>query len=132
MDSLTKIVHVNSIPIFLPLIIAASNEFAWQTKQGAYEAVSALATTAPYELSRSLPLIIPFVTEGQTDTKAQVADAASKALLGVCLAVGNRDIERFVPDLVSALAHPTEMPDCVQKLGATTFVQQVDSPTPCS
>jgi len=129
MASLTKIVNVNSIPIFLPLIIAASKEFAWQTKQGAYEAVSALSTTAPYELSRSLPLIIPFVTEGQTDTKAQVADAASKALLDVCLAVGNRDIERFVPDLVSALAHPTEMPDCVQKLGATTFVQQVDSPT---
>jgi elongation factor 3 len=129
MESLGKILNVNSIPVILPMILAASKEFAWQTKVGAYNALTALAKSAPYELSRSLPIIIPDVTEGMTDTKQQVADAASKALMEACLAVGNRDIERFVPDLVSALARPSEMPETVQKLGATTFVQQVDSPT---
>jgi len=129
MVAVGKILNVNSVPIILPILLAATKEFAWQTKEGAYKALKELAVTAPYELSRSLPLIIPVVVEGMTDTKAQVADAASKSLLEACLAVGNRDIERFVPDLVSALARPEEMPDTVQKLGATTFVQQVDSPT---
>jgi len=129
MVALGKILHVNSVPIILPILLQATKEFAWQTKEGSYKALKELALIAPYELSRSLPLIIPVVVEGMTDTKAQVADSASKSLLEACLAVGNRDIERFVPDLVSALARPEEMPETVQKLGATTFVQQVDSPT---
>jgi elongation factor 3 len=127
--ALCKIMSPTSVPIVLPILLTATKEFAWQTKKGAYEGISALAQTAPFELSRSLAMIIPTVTDGMTDTKAQVSEAASKALLDACLAVGNRDIERFVPDLVSALARPNEMPDTVQKLGATTFVQQVDSPT---
>ena len=41
----------------------------------------------------------------------------------VCQVVGNRDIEPFIPVLVSCIARPAEVPDCVHKLGATTFVQ---------
>jgi hypothetical protein len=41
----------------------------------------------------------------------------------VCAVVGNRDIEPFIPVLVSCIARPAEVPDCVHKLGATTFVQ---------
>ena len=40
-----------------------------------------------------------------------------------CNAVGNRDIEPFIPALVSSIARPAEVPDTVHKLSATTFVQ---------
>jgi elongation factor 3 len=46
----------------------------------------------------------------------------------VCSVVGNRDIEPFIPVLVSCIARPAEVPDCVHKLGATTFVQSVEAP----
>ncbi len=46
----------------------------------------------------------------------------------VCAVVGNRDIEPFIPVMVSCIARPTEVPDCVHKLGATTFVQAVEAP----
>ena len=46
----------------------------------------------------------------------------------VCAVVGNRDIEPFIPSMVSCIARPTEVPDCVHKLGATTFVQSVEAP----
>ena len=49
--------------------------------------------------------------------------AAGKVLSEACNAVGNRDIEPFIPALVSAVARPAEVPDCVHKLSATTFVQ---------
>lgn len=41
----------------------------------------------------------------------------------VCASVGNRDVDPFIPALISAIARPAEVPDCVHKLSATTFVQ---------
>jgi elongation factor 3 len=41
---------------------------------------------------------------------------------------GNRDIEQFIPALVSCIARPAETTDCIHKLAATTFVQQVEAP----
>ena len=52
-----------------------------------------------------------------------VQTAGTKAMREVCAVVGNRDIEPFIPVLVSCIARPAEVPDCVHKLGATTFVQ---------
>lgn len=49
--------------------------------------------------------------------------AAGKVLSEACNAVGNRDIEPFIPALVSSIARPAEVPDTVHKLSATTFVQ---------
>ena len=49
--------------------------------------------------------------------------AAGKVLSEACGVVGNRDIEPFIPVLVSSIARPAEVPDCVHKLSATTFVQ---------
>ena len=54
--------------------------------------------------------------------------AGTKAMKEICGIVGNRDIEPFIPVLVSCIARPAEVPDCVHKLGATTFVQNVEAP----
>lgn len=45
-----------------------------------------------------------------------------------CAAVGNRDIEKFVPALITAMANPKEVAETVHKLSATTFVQAVEAP----
>ena len=49
--------------------------------------------------------------------------AATACLTETCSVNGNRDIEKFVPALVSCIANPAEVPECVNKLSATTFVQ---------
>lgn len=54
--------------------------------------------------------------------------AGTKTMKAVCGVVGNRDIEPFIPVLVSCIARPSEVPECVHKLGATTFVQSVEAP----
>ncbi len=48
---------------------------------------------------------------------------AMKTMTQACHVVNNRDIKPFVPALISAMARPMEIPDCVHKLAATTFVQ---------
>lgn len=42
--------------------------------------------------------------------------------------MGNRDLEPFIPALVSCIVRPTEVPDIVGKLSATTFVQTIEAP----
>lgn len=57
------------------------------------------------------------------DLKPTVREAATQALTKCCAAIGNRDIEPFVPHLIRCIGAPGEVPDCVHKLSATTFVQ---------
>eukprot|EP00667_Euglena_gracilis_P001887 EG_transcript_1888 len=100
----------------------------WQTKVAALEMLSALAARAPKDLSAVLAIIVPAVSECMWDTKKEVATVAKDALTKVCAAIGNSDIEPFIPAVVSAIANPTEVPDCVYKLAGTTFVQVVEAP----
>ena len=43
--------------------------------------------------------------------------------------VGNIDIDPFIPTLIECIHKVDEVPECVHKLAATTFVQQVEAPT---
>ena len=54
--------------------------------------------------------------------------AANKSLNQACGALNNKDIKPFIPVLVTCLANPAEVPQCVHKLASTTFVQAVESP----
>jgi len=101
---------------------------AWQTKLVALEMLAALALHAPKDLAAVLALIVPAVSECMWDTKKEVATLAKESLLKVCGAIGNSDIEPFIPAVVSAIANPTEVTDCVYKLAGTTFVQVVEAP----
>ena len=47
----------------------------------------------------------------------------------VCNVIDNMDIVPFLPALISCIARPEEVPECVFKLASTTFVTQVEAPT---
>ena len=56
--------------------------------------------------------------------------AAVDAMTACCSVVGNRDVEPFVPALISCSARPAEVAEAIHKLGAITFVQaKTYSPT---
>lgn len=57
------------------------------------------------------------------DPRTEVASAAADAMLAGCQTIGNRDLEPHISALVSCIARPTEVPDVIAKLSATTFVQ---------
>eukprot|EP00271_Cylindrocystis_brebissonii_P017671 TRINITY_DN467_c0_g1_i1.p1 TRINITY_DN467_c0_g1~~TRINITY_DN467_c0_g1_i1.p1 ORF type:complete len:1057 (+),score=230.82 TRINITY_DN467_c0_g1_i1:190-3360(+) len=99
----------------------------WKTAEAALVLLGVLAHHAPRQLSLCLPEIVPKVSESMSDSKEQVKKAAFAAMTEACGAIGNRDIEAFIPALVSCIARPVEVPECVHKLSATTFVQQVNS-----
>lgn len=75
-----------------------------------------------------MPDIVPLLSAHMVDGKEQVTRAAYNAMVKVSEVVGNKDIEAFVPELVSCIVRPTEVPECIHKLSGITFVQAVRAP----
>ena len=125
-DKICPFAAKQMVPVVFEAMLDRKN---WKTVEAALTLLGVLADHAPRQLALCLPAIIPKVSEAMSDSKEQVKKAAYDAMTKVCGAIGNRDIEQFIPALVSSIAKPQEVPDCVHKLSATTFVTAVGSPT---
>eukprot|EP00898_Chlorokybus_atmophyticus_P003897 jgi/Chlat1/4508/Chrsp29S04441 len=128
-SAISSILSPNSVKVLLPILFEALESSKWQTKAGALNIMIALARSAPLQMSWCLPEIVPAVSNVMADTKQQVVTAAFTAMTELCSVEDNKDIEPFVPALISCLARPHETPECVRKLAGTTFVQSVKAPT---
>ncbi|KAH9890561.1 P-loop containing nucleoside triphosphate hydrolase protein [Cubamyces lactineus] len=102
----------------------------WQVKTGSIVVLNQLVASAPTQIAKLTPEIVPVLSEAIWDTKADVKKAARDSLEKVTALVSNKDIERFIPALIKALINPVEeVPNTITLLSATTFVSEVDSPT---
>mmetsp|Transcript_7523 Transcript_7523/g.27621 ORF Transcript_7523/g.27621 Transcript_7523/m.27621 type:complete len:1050 (-) Transcript_7523:204-3353(-) len=110
---------------YLPSLIEALKSSKWQTKVTALQTLASLSKTSPKQVAEVMPDILPNVTDLLFDTKADVCKAAKASMTEICSVIDNRDIEPFVPHLVSAMSNPEEVSECIQQLAATTFVQVV-------
>ncbi|KAI7100578.1 Elongation factor, partial [Hortaea werneckii] len=72
---------------------------------------------------------IPIVSEAMWDTKAEVKKKAYSTMEKICQLISNKDIERFIPELIKCIAKPENVPETIHLLGATTFVTDVHEPT---
>jgi elongation factor 3 len=102
----------------------------WQMKTGSLIVLNQLVKSAPTQVAKLTPDIVPILSEAIWDTKADVKKAARDTLTKTTALVSNKDIERFIPALINALINPVEeVPKTINLLSATTFVSEVDSPT---
>ncbi|KAG8688541.1 translational elongation factor EF-1 alpha [Ceratobasidium sp. 423] len=102
----------------------------WQVKTGSLAVLNQLIQSAPDQMAKLSPDIIPVLAEAIWDTKADVKKAARETLTKATALVSNKDIEKFIPALINALINPVEeVPKTIQLLSATTFVSEVDAPT---
>ncbi|KAJ7885393.1 P-loop containing nucleoside triphosphate hydrolase protein [Mycena leptocephala] len=89
----------------------------WQIKTGSLVVLNQLVVSAPTQMARLMPEIVPILSDAIWDTKADVKKAARDSLTKATALVSNKDIERFIPALIKALINPVEE------------VPEVDSPT---
>eukprot|EP00899_Mesostigma_viride_P008304 jgi/Mesvir1/17475/Mv08750-RA.1 len=117
-------------PLVLPVLLAGcdvrSNK--WVTVVAALAMVEAWAVRAPKEMAKSMPDVVPVLTECMTDTKGEIAAAGLGAMQEAFKTVNNVDIERFLPSLIHCIAHPATMPETIAQLASTTFLQPVKAP----
>ncbi|EMG47961.1 CEF3 Elongation factor 3 [Candida maltosa Xu316] len=101
----------------------------WTEKVAILKAVSQLVDTAKDQIALRMPELIPVLSEAMWDTKKEVKEAATATMTKSTETIDNKDIEKFIPQLISCIAKPTEVPETVHLLGATTFVSEVTMAT---
>ncbi|GEQ70227.1 hypothetical protein JCM33374_g3903 [Metschnikowia sp. JCM 33374] len=101
----------------------------WTEKVAILKAVSQLVDTAKAQVALRMPELIPALSESMWDTKKEVKEAAHATMTKATETIDNKDIEKFIPKLIECIAKPTEVPETVHVLGATTFVSEVTMAT---
>ena len=128
--AIAEAINPNAVKATLPALIdSLRNAQKWPEKMAALDFLDTLIRTAPAQTSLRVPELIPVVSEAMWDTKKEVKDRAYKTMEKVCQLIVNRDIERFIPELIKCIAKPENVPETVHLLGATTFVTEVQEPT---
>ncbi|PQE28698.1 elongation factor 3 protein [Rutstroemia sp. NJR-2017a WRK4] len=128
--AIVKAVNANAVKAVLPPIInSILTAQKWQEKITGLDCIEALVESCPIQLAFRVPDLIPVVSESMWDTKPEVKKRAYGTMEKVCGLIVNKDIERFIPELIKCIAKPENVPETVHLLGATTFVTDVHEPT---
>ncbi|TAQ84507.1 hypothetical protein B7494_g7172 [Chlorociboria aeruginascens] len=128
--SVVKAVNANAVKAVLPPVInSILKAQKWPEKITGLTCIEALVTSSPVQLALRVPDLIPVVSESMWDTKPEVKKMAYGTMEKVCGLIVNKDIERFIPELIKCIAKPENVPETVHLLGATTFVTDVHEPT---
>ena len=128
--AITKAVNPNSVKCLIPHYInSIRTAQKWPEKMADLECIEALCETAKAQTAFRVPDLLPVVSEAMWDTKPEVKKRAYGTMEKLCELISNRDIERFIPELIKCIAKPENVPETVHLLGATTFVTDVHEPT---
>jgi len=128
--AIVKAINANAVKAVLPAIIKSIlSAQKWAEKITGLQCIEALVESAPAQLAFRVPDLIPVVSESMWDTKPEVKKHAYGTMEKVCNLIVNKDIDRFIPELIKCIAKPENVPETVHLLGATTFVTDVHEPT---
>ncbi|KAL1898223.1 translational elongation factor EF-1 alpha [Sporothrix stenoceras] len=120
----------NAVKAALPPVIdSLRNAQKFPERLLALDFIDTLIRTSQAQMSTRVPELIPAVSEAMWVTKKEVSTRAYKTMEVVCSLIVNKDIEKFIPELIKCVAKPENVPETVHLLGATTFVTEVQEPT---
>ncbi|KAF5243480.1 hypothetical protein FAUST_2836 [Fusarium austroamericanum] len=123
-------INANAVKAALPCVMESIRSAQkWPEKMAALDFVEYLVKNSPAQLAYRVPELIPVISESMWDTKKEVKERAYKTMEQLCQLIVNKDIERFIPELIKCIAKPENVPETVHLLGATTFVTEVQEPT---
>ncbi|KAG8161084.1 hypothetical protein KVR01_009348 [Diaporthe batatas] len=128
--AIAEAINPNAIKnLIQPLNESLRNAQKWQEKMLDLDILDKLVETASVQTTFRVPDLLPVISEAMWDTKKEVKERAYKAMEKLCTLISNKDIEKFIPELIKCIAKPENVPETVHLLGATTFVTQVEQPT---
>jgi elongation factor 3 len=123
-------INPNAVKAVLPALTKSIlNSPKWPEKMTALKCLDLLVKLAPSQTAIRLPELVPTVSGAMWDTKPDVKKAAKATMERLCSLISNNDINRFIPQLITCIAKPENVPETVHLLGATVFVENVYAPT---
>ncbi|KAL1515351.1 hypothetical protein AB1Y20_001981 [Prymnesium parvum] len=118
------------IKMVLPALLSALNDEKWRTKHAAAEILGSMAYCSPKQLSKTLPEVVPALTEVLTNAHPRVKESANAALASVGGVIKNPEILELVPTLLDALSEPAKFTtSALDALAHCQFEHCVDSPS---
>ncbi|ACO67907.1 predicted protein [Micromonas commoda] len=111
-----------------PIFVGFQSQF-WQSTTAALTLLDSFIERNPKAVAACLPEIIPELAQVMVHMRDEVKQASTATMEKCGKCVGNIDIDPFIPTLIECIHKVDEVPECVHKLAATTFVQQVEAPT---
>lgn len=119
-----------AVKAILPLLLEnLTSTNKWTEKVAILKAIGQLVDTAKEPIALRMPELIPVLSEAMWDTKKEVKETATETMTKSTETIDNKDIEKFIPKLIECIAKPSEVPETVHLLGATTFVSEVTMAT---
>lgn len=101
----------------------------WPEKMTGLDCIESMIESSPAQLRYQVPNLLPTISAAMWDTKPEVKKKAYGTMEKLCKLIENKDIDRFIPELIKCIAKPENVPETVHLLGATTFVTDVHEPT---
>ncbi|KAF1850739.1 ARM repeat-containing protein [Cucurbitaria berberidis CBS 394.84] len=129
-ESIVAAANPNAVKAIIPHIIySLENAQKWPEKMTDLKCIEILTKSATAQMAFRVPDLIPVISGAMWDTKPEVKKAAYTTMETLCSLISNKDIERFIPELIKCIAKPENVPETIHLLGATTFVTDVHEPT---
>lgn len=114
------------VKLILPSLLEGLDDKHWRSKKGSIELLGMMAYCSPRQLSISLPIVIPRLTDVLTDSHAQVRTAANKSLKQFGEVISNPEIQALTPVLLKALVDPSKTTIALTSLLKTSFMHYID------
>jgi elongation factor 3 len=130
LKAIAQAITPSAVKALLPDILEnlhSSNK--WTEKVAILAAIFDLVDSARSQIALRMPELVPVLSEAIWDTKKEVKDAALRTMTKATETVDNKDIEKFIPELINCIADPNKVSETVHILGATTFVSEVTMAT---
>ncbi|GKT50853.1 elongation factor 3 [Colletotrichum spaethianum] len=109
--AIAEAINPNAVKgVFEPVKKSLLEAQKWQEKMAALDVLETVVRTAPAQVGYRVPDLIPVVSESMWDTKKEVKERAYKTMEQICQLIVNRDIERFIPELIKCIAKPENVP----------------------
>ncbi|KAF2435524.1 ARM repeat-containing protein [Tothia fuscella] len=129
-EAIVKGANANAVKAVIPHIVnSLRTAQKWPEKMTDLKCIEILCASAAPQLALRVPDLVPVISEAMWDTKPEVKKTAYATMEQLCKLISNKDIERFIPELIKCIAKPENVPETVHLLGATTFVTDVHEPT---
>merc|ERR1712159_753357 len=97
-------------------------------KAGMLQLIARIAQKLPESMGYELGNLAMPVAELTCDIKKEVSEAAVQCMTAICDCTGNKDLQPFLPSVVTAAKSITDTQACVKALAGCIFVQNVQTP----
>jgi len=128
-ETIVDMMSPYALDLIMPTLLAGIGTKAKPPqKAGTLQLITHMAHKMPESMGYELVNLAMPIAELTCDIKKDVSEAAVDCMSAICNCTGNKDLQPFLPSVVTAAKSITDTHACVKALAGCIFVQNVQAP----